>query len=262
MPMRETVKVRSVAGSLVVSLPQSVLEPVGLKEGDRVIVEAAPPRRLVITKEGKTMTSTQHLEMEIDLLEKKKKATESDLRYKARQYNGNMPCEEGMSDNDVAFLILMSIERDRDLLDVEIAEKRLELYTIQAGEVSEPATVPEEPHAPVAQPTELENQTTRNKTERAWYYLAQENGRGQFLALANAKGSCSLRRFEAQDGTAIPKGRNRSGHYRDSFSPEIEHAILLNVTRQPNLERDCKERLPLRTLQELQGQAGLATANV
>jgi antitoxin component of MazEF toxin-antitoxin module len=42
--MREIVKVRSVAGSLVVSLPQSVLETVGLKEGDRVVVEAAPPR--------------------------------------------------------------------------------------------------------------------------------------------------------------------------------------------------------------------------
>src|ERR1700733_6375267 len=150
MGMRETVKVRSVAGSLVVSLPQSVLEPVGLKEGDRVVVEAAPPRRLVITKEGKTMTSTQHLEMEIDLLEKKKTAAESDLRYKARQYNDNMPCEEGMSDNDVAFLILMSIERDRDRLDVEIAEKRLELYNLQAGEVS---TDPEETSEPSAQPT-------------------------------------------------------------------------------------------------------------
>src|SRR5688572_4094429 len=120
--MREIVKIRTVAGSLVVSLPQSVLDPVGLGEGDRVIVEAAPPRRLVITKEGKTITSTQHLGLEIDLLEKKKTAIESDLRYKARQYNGNMPREAGLEDEDTAFLILMSLERDRDLLDVEIAE--------------------------------------------------------------------------------------------------------------------------------------------
>lgn len=35
MAMREIVKIRSIAGSLVVSLPQSVLEPVGLGEGDR-----------------------------------------------------------------------------------------------------------------------------------------------------------------------------------------------------------------------------------
>ncbi len=256
MDMRETVKVRSVAGSLVVSLPQSVLEPVGLKEGDRVVVEAAPPRRLVITKEGKTMTSTQHLEMEIDLLEKKKKATESDLRYKARQYNGNMPCEPGMEDNDVAFLMLMSIERDRDLLDVQIAEKRMELYTIQAGEVPEAASISEErsnqeestgDSQPVSQPARL-------KIERAWYHVPGTNGRGQFLALANAKGSCSLRRFDAGDGTALPREANRHGDYRVSFAAEINQAALLTVSHQPNLERDCKKRLPATTLSELQKQ--------
>src|SRR5271165_6103949 len=120
MSMREIVKVRTVAGSLVVSLPQSVLEPVGIKEGDRVVVEAEPPRRLLITKEGNVMTSTQHLEMEIDLLEKRKTALESDLSYKERQYNSSMPCDEGMSDNDVAILVMMSLVRDRDRLSVEI----------------------------------------------------------------------------------------------------------------------------------------------
>ena len=245
--MRETVKVRSVAGSLVVSLPQSVLEPVGFKEGDRVVVEAAPPRRLVITKEGKTMTSTQHLDMEIDLLERKKRAIESDLRYKAQQYNGNQPCEDGMSDNDVAYLWLMQLERDRDKLDVEIAEKRLELYNIQAGEVS----TAEETGVPSAQ---AETPATRKKVERAWYYLPQEGGHGQFLALVNAKGSCSLRRFNAKDGTAIPKGSNRPCDYRDSFSAEIEGATPLSVAKQPDLEHDCKDALPSDILKELQKQ--------
>lgn len=59
------------------------------------------------------MTSTQHLGLEIDLLEKKKTAIESDLRYKARQYNGNMPCEPGLEDEDTAFLILMSLAQVR-----------------------------------------------------------------------------------------------------------------------------------------------------
>ena len=256
--MRETVKVRSVAGSLVVSLPQSVLEPVGLKEGDRVIVEAAPPRRIVITKEGKTMTSTQHLEMEIDLLEKKKTATESDLRYKEHQYNNNIPCEPGLDDQDIAFAILMSLVRDRDRFDVEIAEKRLELYGLQAGEVS---TVLQETDTTSPQQTEPESPATRKRIERAWYYLPQGNGPGQFLALANAKGSCSMRRFNVKDGTAIPKGGNRPGDYRDKFSAEIEGATLLTVVKQPNLERDCKERLPMPTLRELQKQIRPALIN-
>lgn len=131
--MRELVKVRNVAGSLVVSLPQSVLGPVGIQAGDRVVVEAAPPRRLIITKEGETMTSAQRLELEIDLLEKRKKALASDLKFKERQYNDSMPCDAGMEDNDVAILIMYGLVRDLDQLDVEVAEKRLELYDIQGG---------------------------------------------------------------------------------------------------------------------------------
>lgn len=135
--MREIVKVRTVAGSVVVSLPASVLEPVGIKPGDRVVVEAAPPRRLVITKEGKTMTSTERLEREIDLLEKRKQAIESDLQYKERQYNDSMPTEEGMDDPSVALLVLTGLVRDRDQLEVEIAEKKLGLYDLQGGPIEE-----------------------------------------------------------------------------------------------------------------------------
>ena len=120
---------------MVVSLPQSVLEPVGLKAGDRVIVEAAPPRRLIITKEGATMTSTARIELEIELLERKKAAIDSGLSYKQEQYNKNMPCDEGMGDNDVAVLVFHELIRDRDRLDVEIAEKRITLYDLQAGVV-------------------------------------------------------------------------------------------------------------------------------
>jgi antitoxin component of MazEF toxin-antitoxin module len=133
--MREIVKVRTVAGSIVVSLPQSILDPIGIKAGDRVIVEAAPPRRLIITKEGRTMTSAERLELEIDLLEKKKNALQSDIQYKESQYNNSMPCEEGMQDNNVAILMMSQLVRDRDRLDVEIAERKLQLYDIQGGSV-------------------------------------------------------------------------------------------------------------------------------
>jgi antitoxin component of MazEF toxin-antitoxin module len=132
--MRENVKVRLVAGSVVVSLPASVLEPVGIKPGDRVLVEAAPPRRLIITKEGKTMTSTERLELEIDLLEKKMQAIDSDQAYKLEQYNSSFFTEEGMS-TDAFPLVMGELNRDRDHLAVELAERRLALYDLQGGEV-------------------------------------------------------------------------------------------------------------------------------
>lgn len=158
MSMRELVKVRLVAGSAVISLPQSVLEPVGLKAGDRVLVEAAPPRRLIITKEGATMSSTQRLELEIDLLEKKKAAMNSDLKYKERQHNSSMPVDEGMSDPSVAVLVMSSVVRDRDRLTAEIAEKKLELYDLLGG--TDPSAEPDEPELNLENPAALLTQTT------------------------------------------------------------------------------------------------------
>ena len=131
--MRESVKIRIVAGSVVVSLPQTVLAAAGIQVGDRVIVEATPPRRILITKEGKPVTSTQRLELEIGVLEKKMKALESDLSYKIRQYNDSMPVEAGMADNSVAQLMMDELIRDRDRLDADIAEKRLQLHDIRGA---------------------------------------------------------------------------------------------------------------------------------
>ncbi|MGO4881236.1 MAG: hypothetical protein ACLP59_10480 [Bryobacteraceae bacterium] len=127
--MREIVKLRTVAGSAVVSLPQSVLEPVGLKAGDRIVVEAAPPRRLIVTKEGSTMTSTARLELEIDLLEKKKAAIDSDLVYTQATYDAGMLDGVGMGLNSYG------LTRDRARIEVELAEKRINLYDLQAGAV-------------------------------------------------------------------------------------------------------------------------------
>lgn len=50
-----------------------------------------------------------------------------------------MPCDEGMSDNSVAILILTGLDRDRDRLDVEIAEKRIELLELGGPAAEQPS---------------------------------------------------------------------------------------------------------------------------
>ena len=111
--MRELLKIREVAGSTIVTLPQSILDPIGLRPGDRVLVEATPPRRITLTKEGATMQSTARLELEIGVLEKRRQALESDLAYKGCQHEKSMPCDDGMSDPDVALLLMSGLARDR-----------------------------------------------------------------------------------------------------------------------------------------------------
>ena len=59
-----------------------------------------------------------------------------------------MPCDEGMPDPDVALLLMSGLVRDRDYLDVEIAQKRLELYDLLGVPTNDDDDVPTVPSTP------------------------------------------------------------------------------------------------------------------
>ncbi len=130
---RDILKVRKVGGTLVVTLTQSILEQISLAEGDRVLIEALPPKRILISKEEPVMPNARRTELEIAALEARKQALDSDLTYKAYQHNHSMPCEEDMRDQDVAMLTMYNLEHQRDSLAAEIAQKRLELFELQGS---------------------------------------------------------------------------------------------------------------------------------
>jgi antitoxin component of MazEF toxin-antitoxin module len=134
--MREYVKIREAGGSAVVTLSPSILDAIGLRHGDRVLVEASPPRRILLTKEGDVMPSTARLELEIDLLLKRKRSIESDLAFKEKQYDKSRPCDAGMGDPEVAILVMSELARDKDRLDVQIAEKKLELSDLLGNDTA------------------------------------------------------------------------------------------------------------------------------
>jgi len=92
----------------------------------------------------------------------------------------------------------------------------------------------------------------RNK---AWYYHRGADGRGYFLAFVNAKGSCSRRTFDAETGRFLRKEYPQGGGaYQDKFASLIQNAKEVTVDSQPNLERDCKVRLPQAVLDHLKKQ--------
>jgi hypothetical protein len=90
----------------------------------------------------------------------------------------------------------------------------------------------------------------RNK---AWFYGKDKSGRGLILAFVNAKGSCSVRPFDGETSIALGR-RYGSGPYQEHFADLIEGATELTVDSQPNLERDCKQRLPERLFAHLKKQ--------
>jgi hypothetical protein len=92
-----------------------------------------------------------------------------------------------------------------------------------------------------------------SKVEKAWYHWQGKNRTCYFLAFVNARGSCSMRTFEAESG-AFRRREYKSGDYQLAFSGFLRTATPLYVSRQPNLDRDCRDRLPATTLSELKHQ--------
>ncbi len=91
------------------------------------------------------------------------------------------------------------------------------------------------------------------RKKKGWFFSRAGN-RPAILAFVNSKGSSSVRSYDVQTGIFLGKSY-RSGDYQDSFSDLLSGAVELTVDSQPNLERDCKERLPDRILAYLKNQA-------
>jgi len=129
MMARDILKVRKVGGTLVVTLTQGVLEQVPLDEGDRVLIEALPPRRILISKEAPNMAngqSTRRLELEIEILEAKRDSFDSQVSAAVAEYNIG-----GTIDSDVLDSHVKSLNAERDKVAVELAEKKLEIFDLQ-----------------------------------------------------------------------------------------------------------------------------------
>lgn len=93
-------------------------------------------------------------------------------------------------------------------------------------------------------------------TERAWRYIAQENGPGTFRAFVNSKTTCTMLTFNAATGQALEKIVKKKLTFKEAFASELSTGVHLHI-EQPSLD-DCSVALPPDVLEELQLQAGIA----
>ena len=142
----------------------------------------------------------------------------------------------------------------------EISEKKLRDLAEEVGykfesERRELSTAPPvtTPQHFIAQKSAQTRSMLGNRVERAWYYFSDSDGRKLFLAFVNAKGSCSIRLFDSESGRFLG-GKYNSGDFQVAFREYITSGKAVYVTHQPNLERECKERLPDPVLAELRRQ--------
>ena len=103
---------------------------------------------------------------------------------------------------------------------------------------------------------------SRCMVKRGWFYWKDPaTGQGYFLAFANWKCSCSMRKFNETSGAFIrpadiKHGRDHQGFisYKNAFAGHLQSAVRLHISKQPNLVEAEKAGLPPALLSELQPQ--------
>ena len=124
---------------MVVSIPQTILAEMELIEGDRVLVQATSPSRLVITKETSAMPNSQRVELELAVLEARVDALNAESESLVWQHNNGMELNLALTDQSAFTLTMIEQTRKSAELQVEIARKRLELFEVK-GVVPGPRT--------------------------------------------------------------------------------------------------------------------------
>jgi hypothetical protein len=128
------------------------------------------------------------------------------------------------------------------------------LTLVQAPELDGDVEIPKPPSKTIhLNNVVVSSGTTFLGRNKAWFYGKDKTGRGLILAFVNAKGSCSVRPFDGETSMALSK-RYARGPYQENFADLIEGATELIVDQQPNLERDCKQRLPQQLFTHLRKQ--------
>ena len=114
---------------MVVTLSHPILADSDLGEGDQLLLETDGKSRVIITKEAAMeQISTKRLELEIEILERKRDVTSARVEERIKEWSGNYT-PQGFDDS------LMGWEMAKRKLEIAefdagIAEKRLQIFDL------------------------------------------------------------------------------------------------------------------------------------
>ena len=129
--MRDRVKVRKVGGSLIITLTKSVAEEMDVSEGDSLMMETLNNQRIMLIKEADDMPATQTVELELEVLERRKAAIEAETALAIHEYSNSMPTVHPyIGDETIMESTMRQWRWEIAKLDTSIAKKRLQLFEI------------------------------------------------------------------------------------------------------------------------------------
>lgn len=109
-----------------------------------------------------------------------------------------------------------------------------------------------------ADPSRLAAKTPSKSNEKAWYFMAgAEENTGRFAFFANAKGSCSVRTFDALTGRSLEKAVKKKTVFREAFADMLANALPLHPEHL-DMHQDFDEQMPADVLEEFQLQAHIS----
>ena len=131
---RDTVKARKVGDSVVITLTKPILDAVEISEGDSLVLETTKSGRVIVWKEGRLVTASERMELELELVEKKRDALDAEMQFIVVQHNSSMPsAHPWVDDASIMDSMMHEMQWQRSKLDVEIVERRLELLASGGG---------------------------------------------------------------------------------------------------------------------------------
>jgi uncharacterized protein len=109
-----------------------------------------------------------------------------------------------------------------------------------------------------ADPARLATRAPSKSNEKGWYFLAgAEENTGRFALFANAKGSCSMRTFDAVTGRSLEKSIKKNAVFREAFPEMLVNALPLHPEHL-DMHQHFDEQLPADVLEEFQLQAHIS----
>ena len=131
---RDIVQLRMVGDSLVIPLTRHITNEAGLTEGDALVLETTIDGRIIVSKEA--APATQRVKLKLEILKKRRAALDDELTLALDDYNSRVPIDHHL-EIEVANVMggtVRSFHAKLAQLEVEIAEKRLELFELGGSE--------------------------------------------------------------------------------------------------------------------------------
>ena len=129
--VRDRVKARKVGDSLVITLTKPVMEEAEIAEGDSLLLETISNGRIIVRKEAEPVAIVERVGLELDILKKRKAATQAEIEMVVYEHNNSMPTAHPYIEDDLIMAgVMRELSWEIAKLDVGIAEKHLEVFEL------------------------------------------------------------------------------------------------------------------------------------